>query len=99
MSTVSRIQYGGPDPFSVEFGREAWTLLYKDAQGSFIFTEEPDIAEFQAKGTTKRVFLSNNGLTGDYKIFEPRTDAERQRLALVRSRVVQYLSSCGYEVV
>ena len=98
MSDISRKHYNDPDPFSVEFGREAWTILYKDAQGSFIFTEEPDIAEFQAKGTTKRVFLSHGAVTGDYKMFEPHTDAELERSALVRSRVVQYLSSCGYEV-
>ncbi|MBI5386720.1 MAG: hypothetical protein HZA90_18775 [Verrucomicrobia bacterium] len=91
--------------FKVGFGREARTVVYEDAQGKYIFTFDLDVEEFKAKGTSKKLFLDPGpglkagcSLEEYYAVLESQTQRDRERVALMKERVKQYLISLGYDV-
>lgn len=83
--------------YKVSFSDEAWTLLYEDMLGKFKFTFEGDYDEYRSKRATKTIFLDQRPIQ-NMKIFECRTPADRERIALILERVQQYLLSLGYQV-
>ena len=85
--------------YKVQFGREYRAIEYEDAQGHYTFTFDYDVAEYMAKGTTKKLFLSKGPPIKAMKVMECNNQAERERVAMMLERVKEYLSSLGYEVV
>jgi hypothetical protein len=83
--------------YKVDFGSEAWTLIYEDKLGKFILTFEGDFDEYRLKGSSKKIYLGRHPAQ-DGKIFECQTLADQERIALILERVQQYLSSLGYQV-
>ena len=80
--------------FTVDFDRRAaWSILYSDGHGQFIFVFEPDLADT----THKTVNLESHPISGEYKHIQ-RTAANAERLDLARDRVARFLESCTYIV-
>ena len=85
--------------YKVSFGPAAWTIDFEDVSGKFTFVYDCDIAEFKAKGSTKRLLLQKGPPLKNMESMECHTQADRDHVALMFERVRQYLTSLGYEVV
>jgi len=86
-------------PYKVRFGKSARTIEYEGGDGNFILTFDFDVAEFMAKGASKRLFLDPGfGLNADYTLVQCHSQADEKRMRLVKERVKEYLVSLGYEV-
>ena len=84
--------------YLVSFGPDAWTIDYEDVSGKITFAFDCDAEEIKATGHTKKLFLSKDVPMKGSDVIETRTDADRARLAVMLSRVREYLLSLGYEV-
>ena len=82
--------------YTVAFGKAARTILYEDTLGTILFVFDVSVAKDEATGKWR--FYLDNRPTIDRRSFEPKTEAERQRVAVALERTQQYVTSCGYLV-
>jgi hypothetical protein len=82
--------------YKVEFGKTARTLLYEDTLGTILFVFDVSVGKDESTGKS-RFYLDNRPMI-DRKAFEPKTEAERHRVAVALERTKQYATSCGYLV-
>jgi hypothetical protein len=82
--------------YKVAFGKTARTILYEDTFGEILFAFDTSPAKDETTGKW-RLYLDNRPMI-DRKSFEPKTEAERQRVAVALERTRRYAESSGYLV-
>jgi hypothetical protein len=88
--------------YKITFGHGGMAIDHEDAMGKFTFIFDVDSTRYtqelklNAKAAKEKLFVERLPLKG-MKIWECRTEADREHLALMLKRVKEHLCSLGYE--
>ncbi len=82
--------------YTVTFGREAWTLEYKDESGTYIVTIDCDLETLESPNAKQRLILN----PGVHRVSHDEGDLNPDESTATRimRRVKVHLEHIGYEV-
>jgi|688.fasta_scaffold1602573_1 hypothetical protein len=95
MSATDNTRSACPE-YSVGFGQEAWTLVYRDATGECVVTFDCDLDSLEHERSPQKLILNpgiaSGGLQPDV------TGSSTDREELIMNRKQAHLQSIGYVV-